>query len=159
MTVTALFATAGATNAGLYPAAGLSEHLASIGQFPPLLARRFGGRAPAGLVVTAVIAIVLAVGFDLNAIASIGSAVALMIFTLIGVGHLRIRGETGASALILVLGILAAAVVLLLFIPTLLEEPATIAALVVILVVSLALDLIWKRVRGDGPSEPRPSAA
>ena len=159
MTVTALFATAGATNAGLYPAAGLSEHLASIGQFPPLLARRFGGRAPAGLVVTAVIAIVLAVGYDLNAIASIGSAVALMIFTLIGIGHLRIRGETGANALILVLGILAAAVVLLLFIPTLLEEPATITALVVILVVSLALDFIWKRARGDGPSEPSPSAA
>ena len=105
------------------------------------------------------IAIVLAVGYDLNAIASIGSAVALMIFTLIGIGHLRIRGETGASALILVLGILAAAVVLVLFIPTLLEEPATITALVVILVVSLALDLIWKRVRGDGPSEPSPSAA
>ena len=60
MTVTALFATAGATNAGLYPAAGLSEHLASIGQFPPLLARRFGGRAPAGLLVTAVFSIILA---------------------------------------------------------------------------------------------------
>jgi len=159
MTVTALFATAGATNAGLYPAAGLSEHLASIGQFPPLLARRFGGRAPAGLVVTAVIAIVLAVGYDLNAIASIGSAVALMIFTLIGIGHLRIRGETGANPLILVLGILAAVVVLVMFIPTLLEEPATIAALVVIVAVSLALDLIWKRMRGDGPSEPSPSAA
>ena len=52
------------------------------GQFPPVLGRRFGGRAPAGLLLTAAIAIVLAVGFDLNSIASIGSAIALLVFTL-----------------------------------------------------------------------------
>ena len=40
MTVTALFATAGATNAGLYPAQGLSERLAETGQFPPPMARK-----------------------------------------------------------------------------------------------------------------------
>ena len=39
MSVTALFSTAGATNAGLYPAPGLSERLAETGQFPPLMAR------------------------------------------------------------------------------------------------------------------------
>jgi amino acid transporter len=44
MSVTALFATAGATNAGLYPAPGLSERLAETGQFPPLMARKLGGR-------------------------------------------------------------------------------------------------------------------
>ena len=49
MSVTALFATAGATNAGLYPAAGLCEQMATIGQFPPVLGRRLGGRAPVGL--------------------------------------------------------------------------------------------------------------
>lgn len=53
-TVTALFATAGATNAGLYPAAGLCEQMASMGQFPPLLGRNLRDRAPAGLLVTAV---------------------------------------------------------------------------------------------------------
>jgi amino acid transporter len=154
MTVTALFATAGATNAGLYPAAGLCEHLASIGQFPPLLARRFGGRAPAGLVVTAIVAIVLAVGFNLNAIASIGSVVALVIFALVGFGHLRIRDETGARPLILVLGILAAVVVLVMFVPTLAEEPATVVALVVVLLQSVVLDFLWKRARGDRPPAP-----
>ena len=35
MSVTALFATAGATNSGLYPAAGLCEQMATTGQFPP----------------------------------------------------------------------------------------------------------------------------
>jgi amino acid transporter len=154
MTVTALFATAGATNAGLFPAIGLSEHLASIGQFPPLMARRFGGRAPAGLLFTAVIAIVLAVGFDLNAIASIGSAVALVVFALIGIGHLRIRQETGANAALLVLGILAAVVVLAMFLPTLAEEQATLSVIVAIVVLSVVLDFFWKRSRGDQPPTP-----
>ena len=49
MSVTALFATAGATNAGLYPAAGLTEHLASTGQFPPVMGRRIADRAPVGI--------------------------------------------------------------------------------------------------------------
>ncbi len=60
MSVTALFATAGATNAGLYPATGLCDQMAAIGQFPPVMGRRLGGRAGAGLLVTAGIAIILA---------------------------------------------------------------------------------------------------
>lgn len=157
MTVTALFATAGATNAGLYPATGLSDHLASIGQFPPLLARRLGGRLSAGLLVTAIVSAVLAVGFDLNAIASIGSAVALVIFSLIGIGHLRIRDETGARASILMLGILGAAIVLLMFIPTLLEEPLTVGAIVIVLAQSLLLNFLWKRSRGEPPDAAVPA--
>ncbi len=148
MTVTALFATAGATNAGLYPAAGLCEELADNRQFPPSLGRRFADRVPAGLVVTAVASIILAVGFDLNAIASIGSAVALVVFSLVTAGHLRVRSETGANALVLVLGVATAVIVLVSFaVTTLVDEPATAVALVVILVLSVVLDLWWKSVR------------
>jgi amino acid transporter len=150
MSVTALFATAGATNAGLYPAAGLCEQMASTGQFPPLLGRRLGGRAPAGILVTAAVAIVLAVGFDLTSIASIGSAVALVVFTLVTGGHLRVRAETGARASVLVLAIVATVVVLVTFaFTTLVDEPATAVALIVILLLSVALDVVWKRKRAE----------
>ncbi len=98
MSVTALFATAGATNSGLYPAAGLCDQMAKIGQFPPVLGRRVGRRAPMGLLLSAGAAIVLAVVFNLTAIASIGSAIALVVFTLVTAGHLRIRSDTGARA-------------------------------------------------------------
>jgi hypothetical protein len=87
MSVTALFATAGATNAGLYPAIGLSDRLAETGQFPPLMARRVGGRVSAGLLIEAGACLILAVVFKLDSIASIGSAVALLIFTLITAAH------------------------------------------------------------------------
>ncbi len=102
MTVTALFATAGATNAGLFPAAGLSAEMAAAGQFPPLLGRRVGGRAVVGLLITAAAAIVLSVAFNLNAIASIGSAVALLVFALVTVAHIRLRRETGARTWLLI---------------------------------------------------------
>jgi L-asparagine transporter-like permease len=153
MTVTALFATAGATNAGLYPATGLSDHLAASGQFPDLMARRIGGIAPAGLVIAAAGIILLVVLFDLSAVASIGSAVALGIFALVTLGHLRIRRETGANLALLVLGLVTTAVTLLTFIfTTLVNEPGSIIALVAIVLISLGIDLWWGRIR-DGRAD------
>ena len=160
MSVTALFATAGATNAGLYPAGGLCEEMASTRQFPPQMGNRFGGRAPAGLLLTAAVAIVLAVGFDLNAIASIGSAIALMVFSLVTAGHLRVRHETGARAWLLTLAILSSAIVLITFIfTTLVHEPGTIIAIAVITAVSIALDYGWKSRRGTAPAATDSPAA
>ncbi len=148
MSVTALFATAGATNAGLYPAPGLSERLAETGQFPPLMARKLGGRVSAGLLIEAAACLILAVVFKLDAIASIGSAVALLIFTLITAAHFRVRAETGASAAVLTVAIVAAGGVLLTFVfTTLIHEPASMVTLGAILVLSAGLDFGWKRVR------------
>jgi L-asparagine transporter-like permease len=148
MTVTALFATTGATNAGLYPAGGLCEQMATTGQFPPALGRRAGGRAPMGLLVTATIAIVLAAGFDLSSIASIGSAIALVVFGMATVAHLRVYKQTGARPSVLVLAVATTAIVLLTFIfTTLVNEPATMLALLAILLVSVGLDVGWKRRR------------
>src|SRR6516165_8109562 len=148
MTVTALFATAGATNAGLYPAPGLSVRLAETGQFPPLMARKIGGRASDGLLIAAAVTLVLALGFNLDAIASIGSAVALVLFTMTTAAHVRIRAETGAKLPILILAIVAAGAVFVTFVfTTLIHEPASIITLAVILVLSVALDYGWKHFR------------
>jgi amino acid transporter len=148
MTVTALFATSGATNAGLYPASGLCEHMSSIGQFPPVLGRRFATRLPAGLALTAVIAIILATGFDLSSIASIGSAVALFVFTLVTAAHLRVYRDTGANRWVLLVGITSTIVVLVTFVfTTLVDEPGTMIALAVIFGLSVVVDLLWKRAR------------
>jgi amino acid transporter len=158
MTITALFATAGATNAGLYPAAGLSEELAATGQFPTFMGHRVAGRANVGLLLVAVAVAVLAVGYDLSAIASIGSAVALLVFTLISIGHLRIRSDTGANLWLLLLAIGTAAASLLTFIfTTLIQEPASVVALIIILLLSIALDLWWssrKRSATGGAAQP-----
>jgi len=154
MTVTALFATAGATNAGLYPAQGLSERLAETGQFPPLMARKLGGRLSNGLLIQAVVCLILALAFNLDAIASIGSAVALLIFSLITIAHLRIRSETGAKLPILVLAIVAAGAVLITFVfTTLIHEPASVVTLLAIIALSVGLDYGWKRSNPHRPLE------
>ncbi|HEX6869036.1 MAG TPA: hypothetical protein VF119_09540, partial [Candidatus Limnocylindrales bacterium] len=78
--------------------------------------------------------------------ASIGSAVALLIFALVTAGHLRIAGDTGARRGILWVALIAVLVALVTFIvTTLVQEPASVVTLLVILGVSIALDLGWSR--------------
>ena len=157
MTVTALFSTSGATNAGLYPAAGMCQQMAEAGQFPPALGRSVAGRVPAGLLVTALIAIVLAVGFDLTAIASIGSAIALIVFTLITASHFGVRHETGANLIVLAIAVASTATVLIAFaFTTLVDEPATAVALIVIVLISVFADQLWKRNRQRHSPRPAP---
>jgi hypothetical protein len=98
----------------------------------------------------------LAVGFKLDAIASIGSAVALLIFTLITAAHFRVRSETGASAFVLSLAIASAGIVLVVFVfTTLIHEPASIATLAGIIVLGVVLDLWWKRARAGRADQVR----
>jgi amino acid transporter len=158
MTITALFATAGATNAGLYPATGLSDHLVSTGQFPTLMGRRLGGRAPFGLIILAVAIGITVVAFDLSAVASIGSAVALTIFALVTIGHLRITPDTGARRSILVIALATVLIALATFtVTTLVQEPASMVTLGLILLLSVALDVGWSRRRSPHPTEGGPA--
>ena len=157
MSLVALFATSGATNAGLYPAQGLCEQLVETKQFPPVMARKFAGRASAGLIIVSLVCIVLVVGFDVNAIASIGSAVALSVFGLVTLAHFRVRVVTGANVGVLALALITIAIALLSFVfNELIHEPASMVALLLILLLSVALDVAWTRSR-DRVATTRPA--
>jgi hypothetical protein len=81
----------------------------------------------------------------------------LLIFTLITAAHFRVRAETGASAPVLAVAIVAAGVVLLTFVfTTLIHEPASMIALLAILGLSAALDFGWKRVRAGRTRPDQP---
>ena len=148
MSITALFATAGATNAGLYPAIGLCDQLAANGTFPPVLGRRIAQRVSVGLLVAAALSLVLAIGFALNAIASIGSAVALLVFGMCTVAHFRVRSETGARLSLLILAVTTAGIALVAFLLDLIvNDPVSVAAMLVIVILAVILDFGWKRVR------------
>jgi hypothetical protein len=99
--------------------------------------------------------LLLTVLFDLSAIASLGSAVALLIFTLVSIAHLRVRKDTGARIGLLLLALVTTATTFAVFASTTLaDEPATMTALVAIIVLAIGLDLTWKwiadRREGDG---------
>ncbi|MET7990875.1 APC family permease [Amycolatopsis sp. NPDC005232] len=160
MIITALFATAGATNAGLYPAVGLCDQLAATGQMPPLMSHRVGGKASVGLLVAAALSLILAIGFDLTAIASIGSAVALLVFMMATVAHFRVRANTGASLTLLILAVLTCGIALVAFlISTVVNDPGSAVAMLVIIVLGVIMDLSWKRVRANRDAVAPPTTA
>lgn len=147
MSIAALLATASSVNANLFAAGNITALLASERQFPPF----FGGRAlggPRGLMISAAGVLVLANIFDLTAIAEIGSVVAMMIFLLLGLAALRLRGETNSSAAVVVAAMLMTTLVLLLFLGDTLENsPVTIVSAIVIALLAVILERLWTRVR------------
>ena len=148
MVITALFSTTGAVNASLYPAAGMTRHLASVGQFPRVFGRTIGKRAPVGLVVAALLTIAMMLLLDLNAIASLGSAVALLVFSAVTTSHFKTYKQTGAKLIILIIALVATLGTFIVFtFTTLVNEPRTAIALVVIVLAATVLDLVWKRIR------------
>ncbi len=146
MAVAALLSTAGATNATLYASNNLTRMLADVKLFPAWFgpASRLGRNA--GLLITAALVLVVANTVDLSAIASVGSAVALMVFLLIGLSGWRRRHDTGSSPVVVLAAIAATAIVLVSFaIDTLRNAPQTFTAIVVIAALAVVLDELTRR--------------
>jgi amino acid transporter len=149
MALAALLATASSVNANLFAAGGITANLAETRQFPPF----FGGRArylgSRGAAISVGLVLVLANFFDLSTIASIGSAVALAIFALVGVSGIKLRAQTGSKLVILLAAVIGTLVVLVLFcIDTAQNEPRVFIAMLVIFVLTVIFDVLWKRQRG-----------
>ena len=147
--IAALFACVGAVNSQLYGSIGSTYTMAKDGVLPPAFGeRRRGGKgAPRGLLLSAVFILLMANLFDVGAIASVGSAVALMLFLLVAVAHLRMTKETGASRIVLVVTILATAVAFILFaIYTVQNDPKVFVVLAVTIVLAWVVEAIWRAI-------------
>ena len=120
--------------------------LAEVGQFPPFFGPSRALGTHAGLLITAGLVLVVANLVDLSAIASVGSAArsrssCSSASRAIGAAH-----DTGANAAIVLAAITVTAVVLAFFaVDTLRNEPETFVAIIAIGLLSVILDLIWKR--------------
>ena len=85
---------------------------------------------------------------NLTAIASLGSAVALIIFLIICAAAFVLRKETGTRTWVLVLTAALTAIVLVLFIIDLIgSEPATVVFIVITIALAVVLDAAWRRVK------------
>jgi amino acid transporter len=141
----AMLATSSSLNANLYAADGAGTLLSQKGQFPPIFGRKLEQGWSIGLLITALVVLAFALAFDLTAIASLGSAVALAVFILVTISHYRRKTDTGANPLVLILAGLTTAGTLILFaISTLENEPQTFVAMIVIFALAVVLDLVWK---------------
>ena len=166
MAVVALLSTAGCTNATLYASGNLTNMLTDEGLFPEFFGSRSRLGKNAGLLLTTALVIVIANFVNLSAIASVGSAVALMIFVLVGVAGYRRRVDTGSNGLVVLFTIALTAVVLAFFaVDTARNAPETFTAIIAITVLSVILDAIFRHPRPhtgeleDPPDEGLPVAA
>jgi amino acid transporter len=146
MAVVALLSTAGATNATLYASGNLTGMLADEGFFPQWFGSRSRLGRNGGLVITTALVLVVANLVDLSAIASVGSAVSLTVFLLIGLAGWKRRTDTASNAALVIGAIGVIAVVLAFFaVDTLRNDPATFVATLAICVLAVVLDALWKR--------------
>ena len=149
ISIAALLSTTGAINSQLYASIGATYTMAKDGTLPPVFGlkrrRRAGGTQ--GLVISALLILALALLFDVTAIASIGSAVALAIFALMTIAHLRMAKETGASKVMLVLAFITTSIAILLFAwYTLLTSPQTFAIIVATIILAWVVEAIWRTI-------------
>lgn len=91
----ALFSIASALNATLYGGANIAYALAKEGELPKFFERKAWFQASEGLYLTAVLGLAFAVAFNLNGIASIASAVFMVVYLFVLVSHFRLAGEVG----------------------------------------------------------------
>jgi amino acid transporter len=149
ISISALFSTTGAINSQLYASIGATYAMAKDGQLPPRFGlkrkRRAGGTQ--GLVISSLLILALALLFDVTAISSIGSAVALAIFAFITIAHLRMAKETGASIIVLILALIGTIVAILLFCwYTLQTSPQTFVILVATIILAWVVEAIWRAI-------------
>ena len=158
MAIAALLSTAGCTNATLYASSNLTNMLADYGLFPEFFGARSRLGAKSGLIITTVLVLVIANLVNLSAIASVGSAVALVIFLLVGIAGYRRRKDTGSNPGVVLATIALTGIVLSFFaVDTARNAPETFGAIVAIGLISVILDAVCRR---GGPtsttrSEPR----
>lgn len=148
MALAALLATSSSVNANIYGAANSTAALARSGQFPPIFGQeaRVGGTR--GLVISTAVVLLLANLVDLSAIASLGSISALAIFLLVALAGFRLRKEAACQAWVIVAAMASTSIVLVVFaVDTFSSDPGIFAAMVGMLVLAVALEMTWSRIR------------
>jgi amino acid transporter len=147
--VAALFSTASAINATLFGSANVCYMIARDGELPAGLSRTEWQQATGGLLLTAALVVAVTLSFDLSGIAMMGSAAFLLIYAAVNAGHLKVREQTGASATIVWLSLLTClAMLAVLCTYTWQQQPAAIAALVIIAAASFAAEWAYRRWTG-----------
>lgn len=103
--VAALLATSSAVNATMFGSANLAFMVAKDGELPKDLARSVWGSGTWSLFAAAGFTAAFVVFFPLSAVGQMASLAFLVVYGAVSLGHLRVRRETGASLVMLVLAV------------------------------------------------------
>jgi len=144
----ALLSTASAINATLYGAARLSFTIAKEGELPEMLEKKVWNRPAEGLIITAGATLLIANLFDLSSISTMGSAGFLLIFAAVNGANLKLRKKTGSNVWVPAMGLLACGGALMVLLwQTYRTDPARLLTLVVMLVLAVTVEWLYRRFR------------
>ena len=141
VSVAALLATTSALNASLFSGLEISKAMAARGELPAIFGKPAWREGTHGLVWAAAIVLVLVNLIDLSAICHIAGAAALILYLAVFAAHWRLRGETGGSRSLILLGAgLMTAVLIAQVVHLWTTRPEVLAFTVVAVLGSLALE-------------------
>jgi amino acid transporter len=147
--IAALLSTASAVNATLFGSANVAYQIAKNGGLPPAFDRTLWGRDVEGLFITSGLVLVFVLIFPLSAVASMGSAAFLLVYSAVNVAHLRIRKQTGAKAWVLVASaVTCVALFVVLFYHMVTTALPSAIALGITLAVSFLFEVGYRRATG-----------
>jgi amino acid transporter len=147
--IAALFSTASAINATLFGSANVCYMIARDGELPVGLSRREWKQATGGLLLTSALVVLVTLLFDLSGIAMMGSAAFLLVYAAVNAAHLRVLGQTGANAVMVWLSLITCLVMfVILGVYTYRQQPAAIAALVIIAAGSFVAEWAYRQWTG-----------
>ena len=159
ITIAALLSTASAINATLYGTSRLSYVIARENNDPlsHFLQEQIHGKPIIGLLITGIMALLLANLLDLSSISNLGSAGFLIIFAVVNWANVRLAEQTKSSRLLSGLGVAAClgALTALLF-HTALQNAHDLWVVVVMIAVSFLLEMLYRVfTRPEADSERR----
>lgn len=146
----ALLATASGVNATLFGDANLAYTVAKQGELPADFARGIWRSGTWGLLAAGFLTCLFVIFFPLASVGQMASLAFLIVYGAVSVGHLRVRKETGANPVVLVMAVvLNLALFALLLYYSITSSPAsTWITLIVVLVGSFAVEAVYRRVSG-----------
>ena len=147
--IAAMLSTASAVNATLFGSANVAYQVSKNGALPQAFNKKLWGRDVEGLFITAALVLVFVLVFPLSAVASMGSAGFLLVYSAVNLGHLRIRKQTGAKAWPIVLSIASCLLLFaFLFVNMCTSAPSSAIALVITMIFSWAFEVLYRRRTG-----------
>ncbi len=105
ITLGALFSISSALNATIFGGANVAYSLAKDGELPEIFERKVWFKSTEGLYITTVLGLMLALFFDLNAIASITSTVFTVIYIFVLISHFKLRKEIGGNTILILINL------------------------------------------------------
>ena len=157
--VAALLSTFSAINATLYGSSRLCYTIAKEGELPVQLERQMWGSPAEGLVVTAVLALILANVADLSSISTLGSAGFLSVFAVVNAANFRDEADWGAGRVLSALGVLtcSAAFVTMVW-QSVGDNPSTAWVLAALFGGAGVLEVVYRTLGTKGPRKRRRQA-